>query len=154
MNSKEPLVRTKAADALGKLENPEAASVLLDHLEDPNPAVRVQVISSLGKLADLLSKESLKELNRRMRDCLQSDEESVCKAASKVLLHGGACSAVHDTIRMVLDTKGELRYEAGMLLRTYASQEGSNQLLDVLASPLEDVYGMTIEMLGEIHRTV
>ena len=154
MNSKEPLVRTKAADALGKLENPEAASVLLDHLEDPNPAVRVQVISSLGKLADLLSKESLKELNRRMRDCLQSDEESVCKAASKVLLHGGACSAVHDTIRMVLDTKGELRYEAGMLLRTYASQEGSNQLLDVLASPHEDVYGMTIEMLGEIHRTV
>jgi HEAT repeat protein len=55
---------------------------------------------------------------------------------------------------MVLDSKGELRYEAGRLLRTYAAEESSKQLREILASPQEEVYSMTIEMLGEIHRTV
>jgi len=154
LNSQEFLVRIKVADALGNLENPEAVPLLMDHLEDPHPAVRVRVINALGKLAGLLSANSQKKLNRRMRACLQSVEEGVCKAASEVLLRSGACSAVNDTIRMVLDSKGELRYEAGRLLRTYAAEESSKQLREILASPQEEVYSMTIEMLGEIHRTV
>jgi HEAT repeat protein len=67
--AEDPEVRRNAPRALGSLASPEAASVLLQHLDDPDAALRRQVDLALTRLARLHPEVPI-ERERVRRACL------------------------------------------------------------------------------------
>ncbi|HEY3413860.1 MAG TPA: HEAT repeat domain-containing protein [Armatimonadota bacterium] len=62
--------RAWAAEALGALDDPDAVGALLNLLKDPDPAVRVAAVASLGRKADITTLHALGQVVKRDPDWL------------------------------------------------------------------------------------
>ena len=102
--------RLKAVQRIRALRDPAAIAVLTEALEDPEPAVRAEVVLALG---DIEHRGVVKPLLAALRD----PSDAVQELAAQALKKAGDASAVDPLVSALLRSTAGVQYHAAQALR-------------------------------------
>jgi len=110
LNSDSAQKRLEAVRRIRALRDPEAIEALTAAMEDPEPAVRAEVVGALGDIKD---KGALKPLIAALRD----HSDAVQEIAAQALKKFGDQSAVDPLVGLLLRGTSGVQYHAAQTLR-------------------------------------
>lgn len=134
-------VRSKAAEALGKVGGMENLPILLDALEDPSYLVRIQGAIALGTLGN---EEGIDHLVRAFRDEHPTVRRAAAESASKIDF-----SKAKEALKELLaDESLEVRLTAAEQLVRASDRAGIPPLIELLGSEEAEIRARAAEHLG------
>jgi serine/threonine protein kinase len=140
-------VRQEAAEALGKLGNPQAIEPLIAALKDEHEWVRHLAAEALGKLGDLRAVEPLIAV-------LEDKYERVQEAASSALDKLGGPRVVEPLIATLTNEEAKTNRETKIWIARKLRKMGDSQAVEPLIAAFTDAdhleKGYIAEVLGEL----
>jgi HEAT repeat protein len=143
LDADEPLIRRQAADALGRIGDPQAVEPLIATLNDRDLLVRAHAVQALGRLRDPRAVAPLIAiLNSR------EQEAYVRMDAAEALGAIGDPSAVEPLILALLDNYWGIRSRAALALGKLKDPRAVGSLIGALQDREAAVRGSAAEALG------
>ena len=140
---KQPGVRSRAADALGKIRDERAAPPLIKALHDPDLKVRRTAANALGWIKHKRAVPHLLKL-------LQDPDADLRKEAVAALGKIGDESTAPQLLKALDDSDWPVKAKAAEALGQIKHQRAVSRLLDALQHPRSDVRFNAAWALGEI----
>jgi HEAT repeat protein len=143
LDADEPLIRRQAADALGRIGDPQAVEPLIATLNDRDLLVRAHAVQALGRIRDPRAAAPLIAiLNSR------EQEAYVRMDAAEALGTIGDPSAVEPLILALLDNYWGIRSRAALALGKLKDPRAVGSLIGALQDREAAVRGSAAEALG------
>jgi hypothetical protein len=148
LDDNDPLVRRHAAEALGRIKDPEAVEPLIAVLNDSDPLIRRQAVEALGKIKDSRAVPPLISVLGN------KDEISYMRAsAAEALGRIREVSAVESLISALNDQQWDVRSRAAKALGKIRDPRAVEALIVVLKDEDATVRAYAVDALSEIGHT-
>ena len=145
LDDNDPLVRRHAAEALGRIEDPEAVEPLIAVLNDSDPLIRRQAAEALGKIKDSRAVGPLTSI------LANKDEISYMRAsAAEALGRIREASVVESLIPALNDQQWDVRSRAAKALGRIRDPRAVEALIVALKDEDATVRAYAVDALSEI----
>ncbi|MDH3215738.1 MAG: HEAT repeat domain-containing protein [Candidatus Krumholzibacteria bacterium] len=122
LRSSNPLIRLRAVEAIGRIQDPQDVTHLTPMLGDSDPRVVLEAVFALGQIGSQEAVPKLIELNRKT---VAEVQQVVLEALGKI----GGVEATDELREMLHAFKGPVRAAAAMALAKIESESAINALL-------------------------
>lgn len=150
LDDQDPQVRLVAAQALGKIANPETVAALLPRLQDPDPAVRAMSAWALGQFGEDLPEDAILTLARWLDDPSPVVKRAVAEAL-------GRARPTPALAQVLIDRLGhgdrETRRAAAQALIWLDTPLATQALIQALGDPDTLMRQLAVAALGELAET-
>lgn len=123
-----PLVRRRAVEALGRMQDPSDAAKLLPHIKDPNKDVARETIFALGQIGN---REAVAPLIAARAGALPDDIALIAEALGKL----GGDDAITELDALQRDFATQVRAAAALGLARQKNPNAANALLIAIHDP-------------------
>ncbi|MDJ0599375.1 MAG: HEAT repeat domain-containing protein [Crocosphaera sp.] len=150
LEDKNPDIRAKSAEALGKVSSELALQVLIAHIHNQNAGVRLNIIQALGNIMEGLDKIENDSLVPNLVNYINDSNPYIRTATVETLGKIGSEEAVNYLIQSLQDHEATVRATAAKSLGQIGSQLAINSLIQAFHDQDEMVRIYAIEAVGKI----
>ena len=145
-----PDIRAKAAETLGKVGGESELQILIDHINNENAGVRLNIIQALGNIIKRLDRLENDSILAHLVNYISDSNPYIRTATVETLGKIGSEKAVNSLFQSLNDSEATVRATAAEALGQIGSELAINSLIQAFNDPDETVRIYAIEAVGKI----